>query len=121
MILVVDDHADTCDLLVQFLTMEGLDSTSAHSGESALESLRATIPSMIVLDDFMPGMTGLEVIRELRKDDRYASVPIIFYSGKDDTARRDEALRLGATAWLEKTKISMPEVVAHIKFLVPTE
>jgi CheY-like chemotaxis protein len=121
MILVVDDHADTCRLLVHFLSKEGIKSTSADSGEAALEHLRNEVPSMIVLDDFMPGMSGLEMIKELRKDPRYATVPIIFYSGKDDPDRRAEAMRLGATAWLEKTKTPMPEVVAQIKFLMPSE
>ena len=121
MILVVDDHADTCRLLVHFLGKEGLSSTAAHSGEAALQLMRESVPSMIVLDDFMPGMSGLEVIRELRKDPKYEDVPIIFYSGKEDVARREEALRLGATAWLEKAKTPMPEIVARIKFLMPED
>ena len=118
MILIVDDHADNCELLARFLKADGFDATCVHSGEAAIESLAESLPTVVVLDDFMPGMTGIDVIQYLRNDSRYASLPILFYSAGQDMSRRDSAMKLGAADWMVKGKSSWTEVVERIESFV---
>lgn len=120
MILIVDDHTDNCQLLIHMLSADGFEASCVHSGEDAINSLAtAPLPTVVVLDDFMPGMTGLDVIRELRQNERYASLPIVFYSAGLDVSRRQVAKELGAKDWLVKGKTSWAEVVSRIEALVP--
>ena len=117
MILIVDDHVDNCDLLVQMLAHDGFDATCVHSGEAAIASLAAAVPALVVLDDFMPDMTGLDVIRQLRQNDRYAALRIVFYSAGADLMRRQAAKELGASAWFVKGQSPWAEAVGRIETL----
>jgi CheY-like chemotaxis protein len=117
MILIVDDHPDNCELLAHFLKADGFEAECVHSGEAAIESVESSIPTVIVLDDFMPGMTGLDVIRQLRENPRYSALPIVFYSAGQDMTRRDRAMSLGAADWLVKGKNSWHDVVSKIEAL----
>jgi two-component system, chemotaxis family, CheB/CheR fusion protein len=76
-ILVVDDHADTRELLRQALESLGATVRTATSGEDALTFLTAQVPELILLDLLMPGMDGLTVMKRLRADPRLAAVPVV--------------------------------------------
>src|SRR5687767_12792727 len=76
MILIVDDHPDTCGFLVRLLGKRGYAATCAASGEAALAALAGVRPSLIVLDYMMPGMSGLDVLRRIRSDAALAAVPV---------------------------------------------
>jgi two-component system OmpR family response regulator len=103
MILVVEDHADTCRMLELLLRRAGFDATCVHSGSEALAVLRQMRPEAVILDDMMPGMTGVEVLRTIKADRRaYPGVPIIFYSANAEQGEHAEAMRLGAAAWVTK-------------------
>lgn len=120
MILIVDDHPDNGELLAQLLTADGYEATCVHSGKEAIDSIAGALPTVVVLDDFMPEMTGLDVIKKLRQNPQYASLPIVFYSAGTDLARRQKAKELGAADWLVKGSTSWPEVVRRISALVGT-
>jgi DNA-binding response OmpR family regulator len=121
MILIVDDDPDHGRLLLHMLAEDGFEAAHVPTGEDALDCLATVVPTVVptvvVLDDHMPGMSGLDVIRELRKQARYRATPIIFYSAGGDAERRRAALQLGAAAWLEKGKTSWPDVISHIEQL----
>lgn len=104
MILIVDDHADTCRLLVRLLRRNGFEARYAEGGAEALRVLRAldAKPGLIVLDYMMPGMDGIDVLRRLRADPALSGVPVVIYSAGGDRHVREEARRLGACHWLSK-------------------
>lgn len=101
-ILVVDDEADTLELLRTLLESEGYAIETAADGESALERVRAGRPDLILLDVMMPEMDGLEVCDRLRFDPATRDVPIIFLTAKHDAAFRSRASILDAYAYIEK-------------------
>jgi DNA-binding response OmpR family regulator len=121
LILIVDDHADGCNALVTFLKMDGFEAMCIHSGEKALAWLATSLPAVMLLDDFMPGLDGLDVMLELRKHSRYDALPIIFYSAGEDLSRRALALSLGAIAWIAKGKMNLTDVALQIEALVPPD
>jgi CheY-like chemotaxis protein len=86
-VLVVDDEPDVADLIAGQLTALEVEPTIAHSGPAALHSLRGESFDAVTLDVLMPGMNGLEVLREIREDPELRRLPIVFvsvYSGRDE-------------------------------------
>lgn len=93
-ILVVDDNDDAADLLSQILQHAGHETTVAHDGPSALQAAREQPPHIVFLDIGLPGMSGYDVARELRQDERFASVALVALTGwgtVDDQRRASEA------------------------------
>jgi signal transduction histidine kinase/DNA-binding response OmpR family regulator len=105
-VLVVDDNATNRQILEHQCASAGLAVTSAADGPSALEALRsaAALPDLVILDDRMPGMSGLEVVRAIRADaDRgVAAVRVVVLSSGGDNPDPAEASRLAIDAWLRK-------------------
>src|ERR1043165_4033471 len=80
MILVVDDHPASCDVLKRLLSGRGLEAVGAHNAQDAAAILKQLTPSVIVLDDMMPDETGLELLREIRRDPKTARGAVILYT-----------------------------------------
>jgi CheY-like chemotaxis protein len=94
LILVVDDDAPILLLMRNLLREFGFEPITASSGPKALEAARTRTPDLILLDRHMPGMSGDEVLRELRGDAPLASVPVLILSG--EPMEPHELGRLGA-------------------------
>lgn len=100
MILIVDDHIDTCRALLLLLKQEGIPAECVDDSTAALRVAEALRPTLIVLDEMMPGLRGTEVLRAMRGVPTLARIPAVFYSAAEDG--REEARRLGALDWLSK-------------------
>ncbi len=98
--LVVDDSSNIRELLARALASYGWRSAVAQGGEAALEQLQEQRFDLIFLDLLMPGMTGAEVFREIRKVDPAANVVII--TAYPDSALMAEALEVGPFAVMRK-------------------
>jgi len=96
LILVVDDDAPILLLMRSLLRQYDFDVVQASGGPQALEEARRQTPDLILLDRHMPGMSGDEVLRELRAQPALASVPVLMLSG--ELMDPDEVRSLGATA-----------------------
>lgn len=101
-ILVVDDEELVRRLLQRLLEREGYDVEVASSGEEGLERARARTPDAVLLDTFLPGMSGPDVCRALRRDPSTASTPVLMLSGDDGTENVEEGLAAGASDFLVK-------------------
>jgi CheY-like chemotaxis protein len=102
-ILVVDDDPDVIDIISLSLKDRDFIITGASNGVEALEKLKICIPNIIIADINMPRMDGFELIKNLKKEPKYANIPIIVLTGthisKDDESR---GITLGATKYLTK-------------------
>jgi DNA-binding response OmpR family regulator len=76
-IMVVDDEIHLSNLVKTILKMEGFKVTTASSGEEALKKLRRVKPDLMLLDMIMPGMTGIETLRKIRKTPRIKNINVI--------------------------------------------
>ena len=110
-ILVVDDDAPILLLMRNLLREFGFDPVAAASGPQALEEARRRNPDLILLDRNMPGMTGDEVLQELRAGG-FESTPILIVSG--EPLGPDEIQRLGATGAVLKP-FDVPSLVETIR------
>lgn len=79
-VLVVDDDRATVEMLTLALEMDGYEVVTAADGVTALEAARRDRPDVLVMDVMMPGLTGLDVVRELRDDPMLGEVPVLLLS-----------------------------------------
>jgi DNA-binding response OmpR family regulator len=110
-ILVVDDERRIVDVARDYLEHAGFEVVTAGDGRSALESAKARMPDLVVLDLGLPGMDGLDVARELRRD---SDVPIVMLTARDDELDRVLGLELGADDYVTKP-FSPRELVARVR------
>jgi two-component system, OmpR family, KDP operon response regulator KdpE len=110
-ILCVDDEPNLRRTLAANLNARGYDVDVAETGERALEIARATTPDVVLLDLGLPGMSGLEVIRSLR---RWSNVPIVVLSARDDEPDKIAALDAGADDYVSKP-FGMGELLARLR------
>ena len=79
-VLVVDDDRDIREALVQILTEEGFEVTSAGDGAQALAEISRRTPDVVLLDLMMPVMNGWQVLETLRSSARYSKLPVVVLS-----------------------------------------
>jgi CheY-like chemotaxis protein len=101
-ILIVDDYPDTCRALQRLLEKMGYRVECVTSGPAAMDITHTVRPNLIILDNSMPGMDGLQVLRELRNDEGTRDVPVLFYSAMADPQLIEQAKALGADDWVVK-------------------
>ena len=99
-ILIIDDHDDTRDLLVELMQLDGFTVMAAASGAAALELVRENRPCLILLDLGLPDIAGLELVLRLRAEPNAAGAPIYALSGF--TNLRTAALAAGIDGFLVK-------------------
>lgn len=112
-ILVVDDEQDIIDLIKYNLQKEGYQVLAARNGKHALEQARHQ-PHVILLDVMMPELDGWEVLKELKKHPKTASIPVVFLTAKGTDIDEVLGLELGADDYIIKP-ISIPKLIARIK------
>jgi CheY-like chemotaxis protein len=101
-VLVVDDHVDSLDLLVQFLSFRGHAVFAAATGTEALVMAERVHPDVILLDIALPDIDGWEVARRIRADDRHPRVVIIAVTAHAFKSAIQAALKAGCDCVLTK-------------------
>jgi putative two-component system response regulator len=113
-VLIVDDDANNIRVLVEILR-DVFATQVALNGEIALKIIKSgNIPDIILLDVIMPGMSGFDLCRLLKKDEKYQRIPIIFVSALSEEADEAKGLELGAVDYITKP-FSAPIVKARLK------
>jgi len=113
-ILIVEDEKDIVKMLEYNLKKDGFRTISAQDGEDALEYAVREHPDLIILDLMLPGMDGLEVCKELKKETKTALIPIIMLTAKAQESDKVVGLELGADDYVTKP-FSPRELIARIK------
>ncbi len=117
-LLLVEDDPTLRQALSFNLTREGYDVAAAADGESALQAARSDRLDLILLDVMLPGMSGVEVLRVLRREG--VSTPVIILSAKGDEIDRVVGLQVGADDYVAKP-FSRPELLARIEAVLRRE
>ena len=110
-VLVADDEKEIRNLLRLYLENESFTVIESADGPSTLELIRSAKPDICLLDIMMPGMDGLRVMQEIRKE---SNVPIMIISARTADAERILGLNLGADDYIPKP-FNPLEVVARVK------
>lgn len=110
-ILIVDDESTILQSLSGLLSDEGFEVTTATNGYEALKIVDAESPDLVLLDIWMPGIDGIETLKEINKNNPYVQVIMITGHGTIETAVK--ATKLGAFDFIEKP-LSIDKVIVTI-------
>ena len=99
-VLCAEDDPDTCEMISALLVLIGCEVVSANTAGQALDFIKAGRFDLYLLDNWLPGGSGVEVCRRIRESGDTA--PVLFYSGAASNNDRREALEAGAQAYLIK-------------------
>lgn len=113
-ILLIDDDEELCDLVSEYLTVEGFEVEAVHDGESGLQNALNGVYELAILDVMLPKMNGFDVLRELRKT---STMPILMLTARGDDMERIVGLEIGADDYLPKP-FNPRELVARLRAIL---
>lgn len=116
-VLVVDDEAAIADMICTALDIAGFRCLRADNAQQAHALVIDEKPDIVLLDWMMPGTSGLELARRLRRDELTARIPIIMLTAKSEEDNRIQGLEAGADDYISKP-FSMRELTARVKALL---
>ncbi len=116
-VMAVDDDPEVLDTLGRVLERESFDVTLANSAAEAALHLEKRVPDVLILDIIMPGMDGVTLCRQLRRDPRFMSLPILFLTAKGSTDDIVDGLDAGADDYVIKP-FELAELRARIHALL---
>jgi two-component system response regulator MtrA len=119
-VLLCDDEEVLRRLVRATLQTDDYRIEEAADGEEALARARSLRPDLIILDMMMPGLSGLEVLRELRADPAFANTPVIMLTARARPADQEEAAAAGADRYLAKP-FSPLELIGVVEKLLGRE
>ena len=123
-VLVVDDNPSGRQLLVDIMQSMNLEVLEAGNGLEALAKARANLPDLMILDVSMPGMSGFEVVEQLKSDSATEKIPILMLTALDNVDSRVRGLKLGADDYLSKPfnpRELMERVKTRLRYKVETD
>ena len=98
-ILIVDDDQELCELLTEFLQLEGFKVNAVHDGETALTRCQSDVHDVVILDVMLPRIQGFEVLRKLRE---FSNIPVLMLTARGEDTDRIVGLEIGADDYLPK-------------------
>jgi phosphate regulon transcriptional regulator PhoB len=116
-VLIIEDDRDIVELVRYNLANEGFQVSAAFDGGTGLSTLKKTPPDLLLLDLMLPKLSGLEICREIRKDDSLNRLPILMLTARGEEADRVVGLEMGADDYVTKP-FSPRELLARVKALL---
>ena len=110
-ILIIDDDEELCELVSEYLSVEGFETEAVHDGESGLQKALSDDYELAILDVMLPRKNGFDVLRDLRKSSK---LPVLMLTAKGDDMERIVGLEIGADDYLPKP-FNPRELVARLR------
>ena len=117
-ILIIEDDLFLLEIYAHKFSDADFDIVTALDGESALEVAHKEKPDVILLDLILPKIDGLEVLRLLKKDKEFSSIPVVILTNRGEKDLVEKAVKLGAAAFITKITYTPTEVVSKVKSIV---
>ena len=116
-VLIVEDDADINATLQEAMRLAGYDVAGALNGEDAFAEIERRCPDLVLLDQMLPDIDGIEICRRLRVAPRTKRIPIIFLTARTDEQARVRGLSAGADDYVIKP-FSMQELILRVRGLL---
>ncbi len=113
-ILLIDDDLELCELLTEYLVIEGFTVSAVHDGLSGVEAARADAYKLVLLDVTLPTLNGFEVLKRIRQTSK---VPVLMLTARGEEVDRIIGLEIGADDYLPKP-FNHRELIARIKAIL---
>ncbi len=117
-ILLIEDERGLVQSLMWYFTREGYETHVAHDGTEGLRKAQTLLPDVVLLDVMLPGMSGLEVCRELRSGERTRDIPIVMITARAEETDQVEGFSVGADDYVTKpfsTKVLLQRIRALLR------
>ena len=101
-VVIADDDLDILDLVVFKLTQAGFDTVTVTDGVAALAAIAAELTSLAILDIMMPGLTGIEVLRQIRESETLSDLDVILLTARASDSDVDSGFANGASDYVIK-------------------
>ena len=119
-VLIVEDEPDAAELFAEMMRVNGFRVIKTYSSTPAIEMLASDQPDIVILDLMMPDVSGLEVLRFMRRDPNLVNIPVIVVSAKSMPADIKIGMEAGASAYLTKPVGYLDLTHAVEKFIPPS-
>lgn len=113
-ILIIDDDDANRFVLEMILKQEGFLPISATDGRSGIEAARREAPALILLDVFLPGEDGFDILLQIKNDSELASIPVMIFTVLERPQSRRRAMAMGACDYVTKP-FDITEIVTAVK------
>ncbi len=117
-ILIIEDDEFLRSLTAKRLEQDGYVVATAADGESALPKAKESAPALILLDLLLPGLSGFEVLEQIKAEGSLKDLPVIVFSNLGQKEDIEKAKKLGATDFLIKANFTLDDVAEKIKTLL---
>ncbi len=117
-ILIIEDDQIVANVYRNKLAVEGYQVEIASEGETGLRTMRLFKPDIIILDLMLPGMSGIDVIKQIRSEEEFTRIPVIIFSNTYLTNMIQEAWKAGATKCISKSNCSPKEVIDVVRHTI---
>jgi len=116
-VMIIEDDRDIVELVRYNLANDGFQVSAAYDGSTGLSTLKKTPPDLLLLDLMLPKLSGLEICREIRRDESLNRLPILMLTARGEEADRVVGLEMGADDYVTKP-FSPRELLARVKALL---
>jgi CheY-like chemotaxis protein len=101
-VLIIEDEADAAELFAEMMRVSGFQVRKTSSSAPALSMMTDEKPDIVLLDIMMPGISGLDILRQMRADPNLANIPVVVVSAKSMPADVKNGMEAGASTYLTK-------------------
>ncbi|HEX5839663.1 MAG TPA: response regulator [Anaerolineales bacterium] len=101
-VLIIEDEADAAELFAEMMRVSGFHVLKTTNSAPALSMMSANKPDVVILDIMMPETSGLDILRQMRRDPELAGVPVVVVSAKSMPADIKNGMEAGASTYLTK-------------------
>ena len=114
-VLIIDDEQGVLKMYGDYLKMEGIEPLTASDGQKGIQLAKEQKPDVILLDIIMPRYNGLDVLKDMKKDEELKNIPIFLLTNLPQESSGDKAKALGANGYLVKAEYEPKMVLDVIK------
>ncbi len=121
-VMVVEDEEVLLQAISRKLSTSGLDPITCTTVGQAIDYLKSVeqLPDVIWLDYYLPDMNGIEFMHEVKKNEKWANIPVIVVSNSASDQKKNAMLALGVKKYILKAKYRLDDIIAIIKEIVET-
>lgn len=116
-VVIVEDEPDSADMFAEMMRINGFQVHTSYGGRMAMNMIAQEKPNAVLLDLMMQDVSGLEVLRFMRRDPYLSGIPVIIISAKSQLSDIQEGLKAGAKIYLTKP-VSYVDLVSSVKKVI---
>ncbi len=120
-VFLIEDDPSLSKIYSARLTEKGYKVLLAAEGLEGLRRVKDEMPDLVLLDLILPGMSGFEILRQLKSDPGTKHIPVLVLTVLEQAEDIREALKLGASGYLSKPETGAEELIAHVEKYCPVK